>query len=142
MPRGRMDFNLERELLAAGFTVVGTAYNADDAVRVAGHERPDVVLMDIRLRGTRAARSGSRDLGASGSRCRILSGTIDAAQRRAAPAEPRVCPQNCSSLDRSALLKRSSREALRWHSGPGPTEIISTETALSLPPDFHGRQHR
>jgi len=36
-----------------GHTVVGIAVSADQAVGMAEQERPDVVLMDIRLNGTR-----------------------------------------------------------------------------------------
>lgn len=36
-----------------GHVVVGIAVSADQAVRLAGQEKPDVVLMDIRLAGPR-----------------------------------------------------------------------------------------
>ena len=42
---------LEQMLTAAGFDVVGTAADAASAVALAGRERPDLVLMDIRLAG-------------------------------------------------------------------------------------------
>ena len=42
---------LEQMLTAAGFEVVGTAADAASAVALAGRERPDLVLMDIRLSG-------------------------------------------------------------------------------------------
>ena len=38
---------------ALGHTVVGTAVSAEQAVSIAERERPDVVLMDIRLAGSR-----------------------------------------------------------------------------------------
>jgi len=40
-------------LHSMGHTVVAIAVSADQAVRMAGLEKPDVVLMDIRLAGTR-----------------------------------------------------------------------------------------
>jgi CheY-like chemotaxis protein len=40
-------------LLGLGHAVVAIAVSADEAVRVAEQERPDVVLMDIRLVGAR-----------------------------------------------------------------------------------------
>jgi len=46
-----ISIQLEQTLAAAGFEVVGTAGHAADAVALAGRERPDLVLMDIRLRG-------------------------------------------------------------------------------------------
>lgn len=46
----------EDALLEAGFAVVGVAATAEEAVAIAGAERPDMVLMDIRL-----APGGTRD---------------------------------------------------------------------------------
>jgi two-component system, response regulator PdtaR len=43
----------KRLLEDLGHVVVGIAVSADDAVKVAAAERPDVVLMDIRLIGSR-----------------------------------------------------------------------------------------
>lgn len=40
-------------LQSMGHTVVGIAVSADQAIRLAGQEMPDVVLMDIRLAGPR-----------------------------------------------------------------------------------------
>ncbi|MBX6375193.1 MAG: response regulator [Acetobacteraceae bacterium] len=48
----------EDALLEAGFGVVGVAATAEDAVALAGAERPDLVLMDIRLAPPGAARDG------------------------------------------------------------------------------------
>lgn len=45
--------SIEGALVDAGMTVVGVATTADQAVEMARSERPDVVLMDIRLRGAR-----------------------------------------------------------------------------------------
>src|SRR3954471_23270758 len=41
----------EEQAKSLGHTVVGIAVSADEAVRMAGEEKPDIVLMDIRLRG-------------------------------------------------------------------------------------------
>jgi CheY-like chemotaxis protein len=43
----------EDALLDAGYTVVGIAASAEEAVKLAEVERPDLVLMDIRLVGQR-----------------------------------------------------------------------------------------
>lgn len=45
--------NAEDTLSDAGFTVVGIAASADEAIDMAKRERPDIVLMDIRLAGPR-----------------------------------------------------------------------------------------
>ncbi|HEV7205729.1 MAG TPA: response regulator transcription factor [Jatrophihabitans sp.] len=42
---------LERDLVAAGFVVVGAVGDGETAVRIAPAVRPDVVLMDLRLPG-------------------------------------------------------------------------------------------
>lgn len=41
----------EAELQAAGYSVLGLAVTADEAVTMARSQRPDFVLMDIRLLG-------------------------------------------------------------------------------------------
>ena len=40
---------IKHSLLNAGYLVTGFADRGDDAVRIAGDERPDIVLMDIRM---------------------------------------------------------------------------------------------
>jgi DNA-binding NarL/FixJ family response regulator len=42
---------MEAELRAAGFEVIGVATSANEAVVLAAAERPDLVIMDIRLEG-------------------------------------------------------------------------------------------
>jgi CheY-like chemotaxis protein len=44
--------DVEEQAKSLGHTVVGTAVTGEEAVRMAGETRPDVVLMDIRLGGT------------------------------------------------------------------------------------------
>lgn len=41
----------EEQARSLGHVVVGTAVSADEAIRMAGDQKPDVVLMDIRLIG-------------------------------------------------------------------------------------------
>lgn len=42
---------IERILTDAGYMVLGTASDGDEALRMAREMRPDLVLMDVRLRG-------------------------------------------------------------------------------------------
>jgi CheY-like chemotaxis protein len=42
---------LEWRLRSLGYSVCGKAATAEDAIRLAGEKKPDVVLMDIRLKG-------------------------------------------------------------------------------------------
>jgi PAS domain S-box-containing protein len=43
--------DIQNRLTRQGYTVVGTTETGEDAVRMAGHLQPDLVLMDIRLKG-------------------------------------------------------------------------------------------
>ena len=45
-------WEMEEELLGAGFDVVGVATSAQEAIALAGTKRPHLVVMDIRLEGT------------------------------------------------------------------------------------------
>lgn len=42
---------LRERLSRIGFTVIGAVDNADEGIAIAARERPDLVLMDIRLKG-------------------------------------------------------------------------------------------
>ncbi len=44
---------IEGDLRDEGYDVVGTAHSAADAVAMANTERPDIIVMDIRLVGLR-----------------------------------------------------------------------------------------
>ena len=57
-----ISIQLEQTLAAAGFEVVGTAASAATAVALAGRERPDLVLMDIRLRGPADGIEAAREI--------------------------------------------------------------------------------
>lgn len=79
-----------RELLAAlGHVVIAVAVSADQAVSIAECERPDVVLMDIRLVGERdgidAAHEISRRFGIGSI---FVTANIDPQTRRRAEAVP------------------------------------------------------
>jgi CheY-like chemotaxis protein len=43
----------EEQAKALGHVVVGTAVSAEEAIRMAGEEKPDIILMDIRLAGAK-----------------------------------------------------------------------------------------
>jgi two-component system, response regulator PdtaR len=42
---------LRERLSCIGFSVIGAVDNADEGIAIATRERPDLVLMDIRLKG-------------------------------------------------------------------------------------------
>jgi two-component system, response regulator PdtaR len=52
----------EAVLREAGFDVVGIAVSAEEAVELAERHRPDLVLMDIRLRGARSGVDAAREI--------------------------------------------------------------------------------
>lgn len=81
---------LEEVLTLLGCHVCGIEDNAADAVAAAGRERPDLVMMDIRLRGSvdgiEAAASIRRQFGI---RCIFMSAFADPeTRRRADECEP------------------------------------------------------
>ncbi|HXF06481.1 MAG TPA: response regulator, partial [Blastocatellia bacterium] len=43
--------DIENSLISLGYQVVGVASTGEDAIDMAGETRPDLVLMDIMLRG-------------------------------------------------------------------------------------------
>jgi CheY-like chemotaxis protein len=44
--------DLEQKLIALGHQVVGSAASGEEAIRLAQHLRPELVLMDVRIRGS------------------------------------------------------------------------------------------
>lgn len=82
--------DLQHELTAAGFEVVGMAASAEKAISVAERERPEAVLMDIRLEGARDGVDAAFELWERFEiRSVFVSGNIDdAMKQRAAAAQP------------------------------------------------------
>ena len=82
--------DLQHQLTAAGFEVVGMAASAEKAVSVAERERPEAVLMDIRLEGARDGVDAAFELWERFEiRSVFVSGNIDdAMKQRAAAAQP------------------------------------------------------
>lgn len=77
-------------LRAIGHTIVGTAVSADDAVRIAGQQLPDVVLMDIRLIGARDGVDAAAEINARFSipSLFVTAHTDPATRQRAAAVRP------------------------------------------------------
>jgi DNA-binding NarL/FixJ family response regulator len=82
--------DIEQELERAGYEVVGSADSANEAILVAERERPDLVLMDVRLVGPRDGIDAALELWRRYQiRCLFVSANLDPVSRhRAAPAEP------------------------------------------------------
>lgn len=55
-------FDLRMTLVLAGYEVLKLASNAEDAVEIALREKPDLVLMDIQLDGTRTGIEAAEDI--------------------------------------------------------------------------------
>jgi two-component system, response regulator PdtaR len=82
--------DLITHLRTAGHEVVGSADSAAAALRVVGEQRPDLVLMDVRLAGDRDGIAAASDIWRDFSiRSLFVSANLDAAARaRAAQANP------------------------------------------------------
>lgn len=82
--------DLMAHLRDAGHEVVGTANSAATAVRTVEQQRPDLVLMDIRLAGDQDGISAAVDIwNRFGIRSLFVSANLDAGVRaRAAAANP------------------------------------------------------
>lgn len=82
--------DLTTHLTAAGHTVVGIAVAAAEAVRLAERERPDLVLMDVRLVGDGDGIEAATEIWRRFSvRSLFISANLDAAARaKAAAANP------------------------------------------------------
>lgn len=76
---------LEEVLILLGHQVCGVVDNAEDAIATAGRERPDLVLMDIRILGPRDGIETAADLlRLYGIRSIFMSAFADPATRRRA----------------------------------------------------------
>jgi DNA-binding NarL/FixJ family response regulator len=82
--------DIEATLRDAGFTVVGIAVSAEEAVALARAHGPDLVIMDIRLAGPRDGVDAALELfRESGVRCIFATAHSDVTTRlRAEPALP------------------------------------------------------
>lgn len=87
-PLVRLD--LEMLLSAAGHEVVGAVDSADQAVAAAARERPDLMLMDVRLQGARDGIDAAIEIWESlGIRSLFASANLDpSARSRASRANP------------------------------------------------------
>ena len=81
---------MEAALAQAGFEVIGIASSADQALDLAAAERPALVVMDVRLSGTRDGIDAALELFAThGIRCVFATAHQTAETRtRAQPANP------------------------------------------------------
>jgi CheY-like chemotaxis protein len=81
---------LENDLNDAGFNVVGLANSAEKAVAMAKAERPDLIIMDIRLIGERDGIDAATQIyGETGIRCMFATAQGDQQSRaRAEAARP------------------------------------------------------
>lgn len=85
-----ISMEIEAILAGAGYEVVGVATAVDDAIGLADQHRPDLVLMDIRLRGDGDGIAAAAEIRRRfGLRSIFVSAHTDPATReRAEPAEP------------------------------------------------------
>jgi two-component system, response regulator PdtaR len=85
-----VSMEIEHVLLNAGFAVIGIAVSADEAVRMARDQRPDLAVMDIRLIGQRDGVDAAIDIfNQTGIRCIFATAHSDLGTKmKAQPAHP------------------------------------------------------
>ena len=112
---------MEAELSAAGYDVVGVAASADEAVRLATRDRPDLVVMDIRLEGARDGIDAAIEIfGANGIRSLFASAYHDPeTRRRAEPSAPLGWLAKPYTM---TALVSAVRRALEEIGGPQPPD--------------------
>jgi DNA-binding NarL/FixJ family response regulator len=108
---------MEAELNAAGFEVVGVAASATEAVRLAQTREPHLVVMDIALQGTGDGIDAALEIFESqGIRSLFASAFYDAeTRRRAQPAAPLGWLAKPYTM---SLLVQAVRNAMRELDGP------------------------
>ena len=93
-------FDLISEIESGNHQVVGHCRTADEAVIVAGRERPDIVVMDIGLLGEGSGlEAAQRIRDEYGIGCVFVSATLD-----------RVDPERWGQLDPVALIAKPYRD--------------------------------
>lgn len=101
--------DLEMQIEAAGHEVVGTAMAEDEAVVLVRAQKPDIVLMDLRLAGGTSGESAAERLHRrDGVRCVFVSGNLDPETR-----------ERLASFDPVAMLSKpvQPQELLRTLDG-------------------------
>ena len=79
--------DIQASLNALGHSSVGIAVSLDQAVTIAGRERPDIVLMDIRIAGSRDGIEAAQEIFARfGIRSVFVTANTDPQTRRRAAA--------------------------------------------------------
>jgi DNA-binding NarL/FixJ family response regulator len=114
--------DLETALLEAGFAVTGIAGSAEEAVALARAERPDLVLMDIRLAGRRDGVDAALDLyREEGIRCLFATAHSDSdMRRRANDAKPLgwlAKPYQPQALVRAVKAALAGLDEEEWPAG-------------------------
>ena len=82
--------DMEASLDQAGYDVLGIVMSAEEAIEAAGENRPDLILMDVRLVGARDGVDAALEIGRRFAiRCLFVTAFVDPALRaRAEPARP------------------------------------------------------
>jgi len=111
--------DMEAELTDAGFAIVGIATSAQEAIELAAAEAPHLVIMDIRLDGTRDGVDAALEIFRSrGIRSLFASAYYDAeTRRRAEPSSPLGWIAKPYPM---RTLVAAVRDAMRTVGGPEP----------------------
>lgn len=102
---------LEYRLQEAGFNILGIVATAEEAVRLASSERPDLVVMDVRLAGSRDGIDAAKELYAKhGIRSIFATAHADAlAKKRGRDANPLGWLQKPYKMEALIALIRTAK---------------------------------
>jgi CheY-like chemotaxis protein len=120
--QGVVALDLQRRLQAMGHRVVARVGSGEDAIRVAEREKPDVALMDLRLRGEMDGWTAARALRERfGTSIVYVSAQVDAAAVARAAGEAAECLPKPIHEDvlRAAVARAVARSVSRRAPGGG-----------------------
>ena len=114
--------DLSRKLRRIGHQVVGTAATGEDAARLAVELRPDLVLMDIRLRGRMDGREAARIIQRmTGAPVVYITAYSDVFLRNPEPTQP---PGLCLSKPFSFHQLKTAVEVALAAGGPDTAPVL------------------
>jgi AmiR/NasT family two-component response regulator len=111
---GITQMQLRRTLKGAGVIVVASATSGEEGVEVVLRERPDLVLMDIRMPGAIDGIEATRRILAEYRVCVVMLTAFSDAEYREAAADLRVCDYIVKPVTSDLLLPRLAAAMRRF----------------------------
>ena len=105
-----------RKLLAdAGVQVVGEATNGQDAIDLALRERPDLILMDVNMKGELDGLAAAQVILAQFPVCIVMITAYDDEEYRRKAADIPACGYVVKPVTRSSLLPELREALWQWN---------------------------